>query len=165
MDESPAERARAVKSSRRRPLAVLVAILCVLGGGCGAAYSTIVRMPGTSHVGALAPLTAEEMKVRDDLRRDLRHLAVDIGERNLTRKPEKLEEAEQWIARELAACGYDVKRHPYEVEGRTVANLSVIRKGTSDDLVIRFSLTPKQASVVPAVGRGEAHYRASHVHA
>ena len=89
---------------------ILIPIL-VIGTG---AWWLMLRMPGSSHTGAAAPLTEREMVLRDSLRRDVEKLAGEIGERNLVRF-EALATAANYLEQELRAAGYKVERNEFTV--------------------------------------------------
>ncbi|MBK5291143.1 MAG: M28 family peptidase [Acidobacteriia bacterium] len=74
----------------------------------------MLRMPGTSHSGAAAPLTQREVMLRDSLRRDVEKLAGEIGERNLIRY-EALTAASSYLEQGLTAAGYTVEQNKFEV--------------------------------------------------
>lgn len=97
----------------------------------------VTRMPGRSHRGPLPALTDEQRGLAAELRRDVEHLAIAIGERNVM-NPELLREAEIWLGAELARCGYAVRRQAYDVFGVECANLDVEIKGTgrADEIVV-----------------------------
>ncbi len=71
------------------------------------------------------------------LERHVRTLAETIGERNVFR-PAALAEAENYIAGQWRAMGYDVVRQTYDVRGVTCSNLEVTRPGnrSSGDIVL-----------------------------
>src|SRR5436309_16122905 len=98
----------------RLTISILIPIL-VIGAGV---WLLMLRMPGTSHSGAAAPLTEREAALRDSLRRDVEKLAGEIGERNLVRY-EALSAAANYLERGLTEAGYKVERNEFEV---TTAN-------------------------------------------
>ncbi len=63
-------------------------------------------------------------KVAQRLRRHVRTLAGEIGERNVFR-PDALRAADAYVRAELAACGYALKAQTYGVRGVESANLEV----------------------------------------
>src|SRR5579864_5335521 len=89
---------------------ILIPIL-VIGTG---AWVLMLRMPGTNHSGAAAPLTQREVVLRDSLRRDVEKLAGEIGERNLVRY-EALSTAADYLEQGLTEAGYKVERNAFEV--------------------------------------------------
>ena len=87
------------------------------------------RMPGESYQGALQPLTDTETFLQERLREHVRVLAGQLGERNVWH-PQQLEAAGQYIEEHLKHDGLAVTRHPYRVEGFTVANIEAQWGGT-----------------------------------
>jgi Zn-dependent M28 family amino/carboxypeptidase len=110
---------------------ILIPIL-VIGTGV---WLVMLRMPGTSHSGAAAPLTQREVVLRDSLRRDIEKLAEGIGERNLG-KYEALSAAADYLDAELAQAGYEVERNEFTVETpkgpRSTSNLIAELKGVQN---------------------------------
>ena len=96
-----------------------------------------VRMPGKSYRGQMPPLTAQEIDLRDALRRDVEKLAGEIGERNVWRY-RALAAAADFLEASLAKHFYDVCRHGYEVAGVTCYNIEVEIQGAdrADEIVI-----------------------------
>src|SRR6185295_18951324 len=116
---------------------ILIPIL-VIGTGV---WLVMLRMPGTSHSGAAAPLTQQEVVLRDSLRRDVERLAGEVGERSLTRF-EALTAAARYLKRGLAEAGYKVEQNDFEVSTPsgpcTTSNLIAELKGTQqpEEIVI-----------------------------
>lgn len=77
----------------------------------------MIRMPGESHRGPLPAADEPLLSLAAELKRDVAHLATRIGERNLSRRPQELTQAADWIAAELAKAGLNVRRGRYEVSG------------------------------------------------
>ena len=48
----------------------------------------MIGMPGTSYRGELPPADEALLSLAGELRRDVTHLAVDIGERNVQNRPQ-----------------------------------------------------------------------------
>jgi hypothetical protein len=92
---------------------------CVLAGW------TLIRMPGKSHRGPLPAADGELLQLAADLRRHVAHLAEEIGERNVSRRPLELARTADDIAAEWTAAGYQVERQEYQVSGVTCCNLEV----------------------------------------
>jgi len=71
------------------------------------------------------------------LERHVRALAETIGERNVFH-PEALAEAEEYIAGQWQAMGYDIVRQTYQERGVSCSNLEVTRSGHRypDDIVL-----------------------------
>jgi Zn-dependent M28 family amino/carboxypeptidase len=85
----------------------------------------LIEMPGTSHRGALPPADSALCELAEELRRDIRELAVDIGERNVRHRPQQLARAADYIEAEFAAAGYAARRQEYNVESASCCNLDV----------------------------------------
>jgi hypothetical protein len=109
----------------------------VLAVVLGSVYYTMLYMPGRSYSGALQPLRADEVTLRDRLTQHVRMLAGEIGERQLWR-PAALERAAQYIEATWLAQGYQVARQPVMAEGKTVYNLETELPGgpRRDEIVL-----------------------------
>jgi Zn-dependent M28 family amino/carboxypeptidase len=109
---------------------------CVSAAGF-AAWWTMIRMPGESFSGESPPAPETELKRADELRRDVEHLAVTIGERNLQSYP-RLVQAAAFIEQEFRKAGYEVARQEYEVLGMKCHNIEVEIRGAErpDQIVI-----------------------------
>jgi len=81
----------------------------------------MVAMPGKSHSGALAALTADETLLAENLRRHV--AAVASREHNLFNRPVELEAAARHIEFALFGLGYDVATQRFEVERAEVRNV------------------------------------------
>lgn len=88
----------------------------------------MLRMPGRSHSGEIAPLSAGERHVADRLALHVRHLAADIGERNLWRY-EQLRAASRYVQDAFREHGYQVDLQSFESDGFTVENVEAERRG------------------------------------
>jgi len=118
-------------------LAVLLAVLIVLGVACGC---IMIRMPGKSHRGPLPPLSDDEKAIAAELRRDVAKLASEIGARSGL-NPKMLAKAADFIEEELKAAGYEVKRQAFLVDRETYWNLEAELRGTEgtrggDEIVV-----------------------------
>lgn len=92
----------------------------------------MVKMPGTSYVGPLAPLTKSETALQTTLHQDVEKLAGEIGERNMMCYQE-LKRAREFIESSFAKAGYEVHRQVYEVQGKPCYNLEVEISGTDHE--------------------------------
>lgn len=110
-----------------RHVAAAIAAACLAAGGGRAAEPAplaVVVMPGEVHRGPLPPLTEGEQGLAAALEADVRRLAGEIGERNMTAfGMEKLVAAERFVVAALGKAGLPPERQAYEVQGRTVHNL------------------------------------------
>lgn len=91
----------------------------------------MIRMPGLSYQGSFLPLSVEEVKIRDQLKKDVYYLAESIGERNIWKR-EKLESAANYIIQELKNAGLEVSEQKYQVEGILSKNIIGEKKGQRD---------------------------------
>jgi hypothetical protein len=131
-NETPSRRKRRLTWRKVIP-AVFVTLLFMLAIG----WRVMFYMPGKSFSGTLPPLAAtepapkvdNEPSLRDELKRDVTTLAVNIGPRNL-RRPAKLVAAAEFVEQQLKAAGYAVARQTYKVEGVDCRNLIAEIKGT-----------------------------------
>ena len=89
----------------------------------------MIRMPGKSYADPLTPLTNEERTLLDVLRQDVEKLADEVGERNVVHY-QNLSTAEDFIEKSFEEAGYEVRRHGYEVSGKTCYNIEVEISGT-----------------------------------
>lgn len=96
-----------------------------------------LRMPGRSHKGALPALTGPQRELSTELRRDVEHLAGNIGERNVY-NPSKYREAEEWLGLQLQRAGCRVRRQVYSVMGVDCVNLDAEIPGAArpDEIVV-----------------------------
>jgi Zn-dependent M28 family amino/carboxypeptidase len=95
-------------------------------------------MPGHSWLGALPPLTAEEFRTRDELRRHVQKLAGEIGPRTAETE---IEAAAAYITDTLRGVGYSPADQPYRTRGYTYRNIEATLPG---------STKPKEIVVVGA---------------
>jgi Peptidase family M28 len=129
----------------------LAVLFLVLGAFTVWCWLTMIRMPLKSYAGPWVPLSPDETGLRDALRRDVRVLAGDIGERNVfvrslvrdnsERKgllPSRLQDAARFIESALTNAGYRVEAQGYPVSGETCFNLEVEIRGSSrpEEIVI-----------------------------
>ena len=85
-------------------------------------------MPGTSYLGPLPPLTDQEVRLAETLRRDVLSLTA-FGHRNVVNHP-NLERAANWIESSFAKAGYRAKRQGYQVVNWRYENIIAELKGT-----------------------------------
>lgn len=97
----------------------------------------MIRMPGKSFQGELSALSDPQTALRDELRRDVDHLSLRIGERNLMNYP-ALIAAAKYVDDQFIAAGYKVERQEFKVRDLTCANLIVEIPGTTrpDEIVV-----------------------------
>jgi Zn-dependent M28 family amino/carboxypeptidase len=97
----------------------------------------MIQMPGHSHQGPLPPLTKEQRTLVEELHSHVQTLAGQIGERNVFHH-DRLVMAADYIRTTLAGDGYEVRRQPYEVAGKTCENIEAEVRGRErpDDIII-----------------------------
>jgi len=96
------------------------------------------RMPGESHRGPLPPADPPLVSLAEELRREVQHLAVNIGERNVYNRPQQLAQAADYLEAQLKAAGYGVKRQVYQVSGTACCNIEAEAAGQAhpDEIVV-----------------------------
>jgi hypothetical protein len=92
---------------------IRLGILFALLGAIALWFSVgMFYMPGHTHQGPLPPLTPTQTSIREQLRRDVEHLATTIGERSLN-VPGNLTRAGEYLEAQFRAAGYSPTRQPY----------------------------------------------------
>ena len=90
----------------------------------------MIFMPGKSWSEPVPSLSTEEQLIHDNLRRHVRMLAEQIGERNVW-QAEALLAAATYIRNTLEELGYQVHIQSFESEGQTVQNIEVELPGAT----------------------------------
>jgi len=85
----------------------------------------LTNMPGDSYRGELPPADDALKSLAIELRRDVAHLAEEIGERNVRNRPHELSVAADYIEAEFTAAGHAVVPQEYEVDDCKCRNLEV----------------------------------------
>jgi len=88
----------------------------------------MISVPGESHRGALAPLTAEERTSRELLQK---HVSAIASTEHNTRTPERLEAAARAIESELKSLGYEVRTQAFDSGAAKVRNLEATISGSN----------------------------------
>lgn len=115
----------------KRGKIVLLCIVLALAGVVMGLFSWITRMPGQSYKGVLAAASPAQIELAESLRHDVRYLASEIGERNVSRRPAQLEESAQWIEHSLVDMGWRPQAQEYTVEEVSVRNIVAEFEGAS----------------------------------
>jgi len=88
--------------------------LCIMAGlvvsAAVAAWWVMIRMPGASYHGGLPAPDGFLRSLAAELHRDLQHLAVEIGERNVLNRPNQLATAADYIESKFQEAGYEARR-------------------------------------------------------
>ena len=103
-------------------MAYFVVCLGLLSAVLVIAWRSMIWMPGRPpwHVPSL---DEAESQLCESLQQDLRRLAQEIGERNLTQRYRQLIEAAEFIEQSLQDAGYEVRRQEITVQGKVVWNI------------------------------------------
>lgn len=120
-------------------LRLLVLLLVAAGLLLLGLWIAVVAMPGSSHKGALPPLSDEERAVAACLRADVARLAGGLPERNLgLRHNGQLAAAADFIEAELTAAGLPTERQGFAVGQAECHNLVAELRGRSrpDDVLV-----------------------------
>jgi hypothetical protein len=119
---------------KRSRLVAGLRIVVVIGAALFVSWWLVIRMPGRN-VSAAAPLSPEEVTLREELRADVQKLAGEIGERNLRRYPQLLAAA-AFIEESLGKSGLKVQRDVYEVSGMTCPNIVGEVAGSGPGIIV-----------------------------
>jgi Zn-dependent M28 family amino/carboxypeptidase len=96
----------------------------------------MMGMPGASYRGELPAADEALVSLAHELHQDVRHLAVDIGERNVQNRPQALALAADWIEAGFSAAGLATERQEYQVPDCTCCNLAAEIRGPTREIVI-----------------------------
>ena len=80
-------------------------------------------MPG-KNISKTAPLSPDEVTLREELRADVQKLAGEIGERNMWHYPQ-LNAAADFIENSFSRAGLHPRRDSYELRGQACHNIEV----------------------------------------
>jgi hypothetical protein len=93
-----------------------------------------MRMPG-KNVSKAAPLSPDEVTLREELRADVQKLAGEIGERNIWHYAE-LNAAADFIENSLSLAGLHPRRDSYEVRGQACHNIETEIRGSRPEIIL-----------------------------
>ena len=82
----------------------------------------MIKVPGKTYTGPLPALTVAQASMRDELVRDVKKLASEIGERNIWRY-QNLVAAAHFIEASLAEAGYKISRQDFSVQDKICCNI------------------------------------------
>ena len=91
-----------------------------------------MRMPG-KNISQAAPLSPDEVGLREELRADVQKLAGEIGERNMWRYAQ-LNAAADFIKKSFSGTGLHPRRDSYEVRGQPCHNLEAEIPGACPEI-------------------------------
>ena len=93
-----------------------------------------VRMPG-KNIAKAAPLSTEEITLREELRADVRTLGGEIGERNMLHYPQ-LNAAADFIENSFSSAGLHPRRDTYELQGKAFHNIEAEIRGSAPQIIL-----------------------------
>jgi hypothetical protein len=99
-----------------------------------AAWWFLLRMPGRK-VFTTAPLSVDEIALREELRADVQKIAGEIGERNMAHYPQLLAAAD-FIESSFSRAGFQPRRDSYDLHGRACHNIEAEIRGSSPQVVL-----------------------------
>jgi hypothetical protein len=94
----------------------------------------MIRMPEKNVVTA-APLSPDEIALREELRADVQKLAGEIGERNMWHYPQ-LNAAADFIENSFLRAGLRPRRDTYEIRGQACHNIETEIPGVSPEIIL-----------------------------
>jgi len=94
----------------------------------------MIRMPEKNVVTA-APLSPDEVTLREELRSDVQKLAGEIGERNMSHYPQ-LNAAADFIENSFSRAGLRPRRDTYEIRGQACHNIETEISGASPEIIL-----------------------------
>ncbi len=112
-------------------LALIIVCLLIFG------WSLAIWMPGESYRQPLPSLSAVEIELQANLKRDIEVLATKIGSRNQA-NDRNLIATKEFLTKELELAGYTVQKQDYTIDGKTFTNLEVEIPGTNraDEILV-----------------------------
>jgi Peptidase family M28 len=93
-----------------------------------------IRMPG-KNISKAAPLSPDEVTLREELRADVQKLAGEIGERNMRHYPQ-LNAAADFIENSFSSAGLHPRRDSYELHGQACHNIEAEIPGTHPEIIL-----------------------------
>jgi peptidase M28-like protein len=111
-------------------LRVLIAIAAILA----LLWWFGIRMPG-KNISKAAPLSPDEVTLREELRADVQKLAGEIGERNMRHYPQ-LNAAADFLENSFSRAGLRPRRDTYEIRGQACHNIETEIAGASPEIIL-----------------------------
>jgi hypothetical protein len=93
-----------------------------------------IRMPG-KNISKAAPLSPDEVTLREELRADVQKLAGEIGERNMRHYPQ-LNAAADFIENSFSRAGLHPRRDSYELHGQACHNIEAEIPGARPEIIL-----------------------------
>src|SRR5213076_1301869 len=93
-----------------------------------------MRMPG-KNISKAAPLSPDEITLREELRADVQKLAGEIGERNMWRYPQ-LNAATDFIENSFSRAGLHPRRDSYDIHSQSCHNIEAEIRGARPEILL-----------------------------
>src|ERR1043166_8109614 len=93
-----------------------------------------MRMPG-KNISKAAPLSPDEVVLREELRASVQKLAGEIGERNMWHYPQ-LNAAADFIEDSFSHAGLRTRRESYDMHGQACQNIEAEIPGTHHEILL-----------------------------
>jgi Peptidase family M28 len=93
-----------------------------------------ITMPG-KNISKAAPLSPDEVTLREELRADVQKLAGEIGERNMRHYPQ-LNAAADFIENSFSRAGLHPRRDSYELHGQACHNIEAEIRGSRPEIIL-----------------------------
>jgi hypothetical protein len=93
-----------------------------------------IRMPG-KNISNAAPLSPDEVALREELRADVQKLAGEIGERNMWHYPQ-LNAAADFVEWSFLRAGLNPRRDSYELRGQACHNIEAEIPGARPEILL-----------------------------
>jgi hypothetical protein len=93
-----------------------------------------MKMPG-KNISQAAPLSRDEVALREELRADVQKLAGEIGERNMWHYPQ-LNAAADFIEDSFSRAGLHPRRDSYEMRGQICHNIETEISGSRPEVIL-----------------------------
>ena len=93
-----------------------------------------IKMPG-KNISKAAPLSPDEVTLREELRADVQKLAGEIGERNMWHYPQ-LNAAADFIENSFSRAGLHPRRDSYELRGQACHNIETEIRGSRPEIIL-----------------------------
>ena len=111
-------------------LRVLIAAVAIVG----LLWWFGIKMPG-KNISKAAPLSPDEVTLREELRADVQKLAGEIGERNMWHYAQ-LNAAADFIENSFSRAGLRPRRDTYEIRGQACHNIDAEISGANPEIIL-----------------------------
>ncbi len=113
-------------------------LACILFVSSGACAGCMHRSPGMLYESSTEPLSTHQSRLREEMRRDVEELSVNIGPRHAGESLANVLAAERWIVDRLTASGVEPRRDEVDLNGPKVANVEASFPGVErpDEIIV-----------------------------